>query len=247
MTLLVDRPVAGPRHASKPGRRAPAPASVGAERLSALVVGVVVALAGAGAVLGVLLLTQGQQSNSAAGSVLRTSTGTLEVGAMSVSSRHDPKDMIGMPAGHDDAGSATVMVPVTLNNTTDEPVTYSPRQFRLLTGNSQVAPGAVAGATTRTLRPHAAITLRLTFTAPTTDSSRLRYSPAAGDPVVADLGPIAQRPAAADPQPPAEPGAGQPQGPSSAPAGSHSTGHPAEGSTDRGPTEPGSADHSGGH
>jgi hypothetical protein len=217
MTLLQDRPAARAPRSSGTGQRRPAPASAPAERLSALLVGVVVALAGAGAVLGVLLLTQGQQSGSAAGSVLRTSAGTLEVGALSVSSRHDPKDMIGMPAGHDDAGSATVMVPVTLSNTTEEPVTYSPEQFRLVAGDTQVAPGAVAGATTRTLRPHAAITLRLTFTAPTTDSSRLRYSPATGDPVVADLGPIAQHPAAADPQPPAE------------------------------PTKPGAADHSGGH
>ena len=242
MTLLVDRPVAGPRHASKPGRRAPAPASVGAERLSALVVGVVVTLAGAGGVLAVLLLTQGQQSNSAAGSVLRTSTGTLEVGAMSVSSRHDPKDMIGMPAGQDDAGQATVMVPVTLSNTTDEPLTYSPGQFRLVAGDTEVAPGAGVGATSRTLRPHAAITLRLTFTAPTADSSRLRYSPAAGDPVAADLGPIAQHPAGADPQSPGRPGADKPQTPAPAPAESHSGGHPAPGSATQG-----QADHSAGH
>ena len=236
MTLLVDRPVARGRRSSntsgssRPGRRAAAATAARAERLSALVVGVVVALAGSGAVLAAVLLTQG--SGAAAGSVLRTDTGTLEVGALSVSSRHDPKDMIGMPAGHDDAGHATVLVPVTLSNTTEEPVTYSHEQFRLIAGDTEVAPAAGVGATTRTLRPHAAITLRLTFTAPTADSSRLRYSPAAGDPVATDLGPIVQHPAAGDPSGPARPGADQPKAP--APAASPSGGHPAPGSATHG-------------
>ena len=192
-----------------------------------MVVGVVVALAGAGAVLAALLLTQGGATDSGTAAALPTGTGTLEVGALSVSLKHDSKDMIGMPAGHDEAAQATVMVPVTLTNTTAEPVSYSPGQFRLLAGNTEVAPGAAA-APAQTLRPHAAISLRLTFSSATAERSRLRYSPAVGSPVVADLGPISQQSAPARPQKPAQPGADRPHQPSPAPAKSSSGDHPAE-------------------
>jgi hypothetical protein len=238
VTLLADRPMArGPhdshpvrrRPASQPGRNRPGPSWAGPELLGVLVVGVVVALAGVGAALAAVLLTQGAgDTGSKTAAVLTTGTGTLEVGALSVSLKHDPKDMIGMPAGHDEAAQATVMVPVTLTNTTAEPVSYSPGQFRLLAGDTEVAPGAAA-APAQTLRPHAAITLRLTFGSPTAERSRLRYSPAAGSPVVADLGPIAQPSAPAGPQKPAQPGVDRPHQPSPAPAKSSSGGHPAEG------------------
>ena len=190
-----------------------------------MVVAVVVALAGAGAVLAALLLTESLGTGSAGGSVLRTPTGTLEVGALSVSTRHDPKDMIGMPpaGGHDAAGHSRVMVPVTLTNTSEQPVSYSPAQFRLVAGTTDVEPGVGTGGTAlQTLRPQAAITLRLTFTAPTAERAHLRYSPAVGEPVVADLGPIAQQPAPAGPAR-QTPGSGeQSQQPSPAPAEDHS-------------------------
>lgn len=84
-----------------------------------------------------------------------------------------------------------IQTSVTLSNLTDRPVSYDPRQFRLLVGpdrkpvdslDSSLRPG--------TLQPHAAIDGRLTFFAPRTGSKLwLQFTdPGRDKPFLVDLG-----------------------------------------------------------
>jgi hypothetical protein len=169
-----------------------------ASRNQKIFLSVVLALAAGGVALAGFLLVPGSSADPSAAVTLRTGTGTLSVGPLTVTSQHDPKDMIGMPpsAAHDMAGHNEVVVPVTLTNDTDAPVSYSASQFRLLSGGVQAAPGGQAGqAGSQTLRPQAGTTMRLTFTVPASEHPRLRYVPDGGRPVTAALNAIDSRPA----------------------------------------------------
>ena len=149
----------------------------------------------AGAVLAAVLLVQGPAGHNL-DTVLTTATGTLEVGEPTVTLVHHAKEMIGMPASAAHETGGEVLVPVTLTNTSKRPLGYSTDQFHLLADGQRVT--AAGGASSQQLRPHAGVTLRLTFPATSlAHGARLHSVPTVGPPLVATLVSPADIPAAA--------------------------------------------------
>jgi hypothetical protein len=173
------------------GRRAVAPSTARPSSWGSVLVAAVVALAVAGGALAALLVLDA--GGGASASTLTTPTGTLEVGPLALGAPQDPKDMIGMPAdAHETHVGVQAQVAVSMTNTSDQPVQYSEQQFRLLTVDGDVAPETgppTAGI--QVLRPGAAITMRLSFRAPSLEQPRLRYTPTVGSPVTAALAVVA--------------------------------------------------------
>ncbi len=148
--------------------------------------------------LATALILQGpspeEHSHPIPGVHLVTSTGALDVGPPSVTLVHQPNEMVGMPASAAHRSGGEVLVPVTLTNTSDQPIRYSPSQFRLVVDQETIdAAGEARESPVRELQPKAAVTLRLTFPHISLDhGGRLRYAPAAGAPLEAPLDPVAE-------------------------------------------------------
>jgi hypothetical protein len=186
------------RETDRPGTTRPGAGS--ADRLAQLLVGLTVALAAVGAVLGVRQLTASVPVVEAGQTRVPTSFGTVQFGSLVILQRPDPKNMFGMPPGmtHEEhPGNATVQVPVTLTNTSDETVPYSLDSFRLLAGDDREGVTDARIDTPEQLRPGSAITLRLTFSVPPAQTNVLRYSPPSGSPVEVPLGPVGGTPGSA--------------------------------------------------
>ena len=125
---------------------------------------------------------------------LVTSAGVLDVGTPSMTLVHQPNEMVGMPASAAHRSGGEVLVPVTLTNTSDQPITYAASEFHLVVDGEVVdAGGEAAAGPGRKLRPDAAITLRLIFTGVSlVNGGELRYEPATGIPVTAPLDPVGE-------------------------------------------------------
>ncbi|MDQ1648909.1 MAG: hypothetical protein QOG60_966 [Frankiaceae bacterium] len=161
--------------------------------LSRLVVSVTIVLATAGAVLGVRQLTAAAPVVEAGQTLVSTPFGSVQVGSLVVLQQPDPNAMFGMPPGGmtEDAGNATVQVPVTLTNTSHETVPYSLGAFRLLAGGDRNGVSDARIDAAQELRAGSAISLQLTFSVPPAATNTLRYSPPSGSPVEVPLGPLA--------------------------------------------------------
>lgn len=158
-------------------------------RLAVLLVAATVIVASAGVVRAAEVLTSERAAVAHSAVIVSMPAGRLEAGPLSVKAQPRPQDMIGMPPEQHAAHAAvTALVPVTLVNTDSDALSYSLDEFRLVTGDGELAPSSEQpDATVRTLRPGAAITMRLSFTTTSVDSARLRYTPAEGGPVEVPL------------------------------------------------------------
>jgi hypothetical protein len=174
------------------GAAAAAPAADLADRNAAtsrvlgLLLVAVLALAALGVGLTARLLLQ--PAHAAGPEGVHTAVGLLSAGPLSVSAEHDPKDMIGMPPGaHGSHEGLRSQVAVTLTNTTANAISYSTAEFALETAEGTAAADGELSGARQTLRPGAAITLRLAFTTPSVQRPRLHWSPSVGSPVVVPL------------------------------------------------------------
>lgn len=171
------------------GRPQPVPNDRPTGRLAVWLVAAAVAASAAGVALAAGVLTATGTEVEPTSTIVAIAAGRLEVGPLMVKAQPRAEDMIGMPpeqhAAHE---TVTALVPVTLVNTSNASLSYSADEFRLLTSDEELAPvSEQPDRTVQTLRPGAAITMRLSFTAASVDRARLRYTPAAGSPVEATL------------------------------------------------------------
>src|SRR3954447_4163183 len=163
-----------------------------ARDVSVLVVRSLSALRLAGGGLATVLVVQGpsaEDHDHSGATRIVTPTATLDVGAPSATLVHQANEMVGMPPSDAHRTGGEVLVPVTLTNTSDRPITYAPQEFHLLVdGKAVEAGGEAAGAPARELRPLAAISLRLTFSdAALVPGGQRQYAPATQAPAAAQL------------------------------------------------------------
>ncbi len=179
------------------GKPTPAASSVVVRAVNALGVG--------GAALAAVLVLQGTAAegryHQPLSTHLTTATGFLDVGSPSVTLVHEPNEMVGMPNSAAHRSGGEVLLPVTLTNTSHQPLPFAASQFHVLVdGETVEAGGEAAAASPQELRPGAAITLRLTFPdVSLVHGGQLRYEPTSGPAVTAPLAAVAGAPSVATP------------------------------------------------